>query len=119
MGVIKEEHDYLGQVLRRYQATGTTDAVLAEVEGGWAAALGLGWSPVSSDLCPAAGGWWRSARSPMPAPIDGPRTTAASAAATARRSSASDTRAVGPADVSGWSPTARSSWSRSARRSGR
>jgi len=47
MGVIKEEHDYLGQVLRRYQATGTTDSVLAEVEGGWAAALGLGWSPVS------------------------------------------------------------------------
>ena len=39
MGVIKDEHDYLGQVLRRYQATGTTDAVLAEVEGGWASAL--------------------------------------------------------------------------------
>jgi DNA-binding PadR family transcriptional regulator len=48
MGVIKEEHDYLGQALRRYQATGTTDAVLAEVEGGWASALGVGWSPVSS-----------------------------------------------------------------------
>jgi PadR family transcriptional regulator, regulatory protein PadR len=48
MSVIKEEHDYLGNVLRRYQATGTTDAVLAEVEGGWAAALGVGWSPVSS-----------------------------------------------------------------------
>jgi PadR family transcriptional regulator PadR len=48
MGVIKEEHDYLGQVLRRYQATGTTDAVLAEVEGGWASALQLGWSSVSS-----------------------------------------------------------------------
>jgi PadR family transcriptional regulator PadR len=48
MGVIKEEHDYLGQVLRRYQATGTADAVLAEVEGGWAAALGVGWSSVSS-----------------------------------------------------------------------
>ncbi len=47
MGVIKEEHDYLGQVLRRYQATATTDAVLAEVEGGWAAALGFGWSSVS------------------------------------------------------------------------
>ncbi len=47
MGVVKEEHDYLGQVLRRYQATGTTDSVLAEVEGGWAGALGLGWSPVS------------------------------------------------------------------------
>ena len=40
MGVIKDEHDYLGKVLRRYQATGTTDAVLAEVEGGWATASG-------------------------------------------------------------------------------
>ena len=50
MGVIKEEHDYLGQVLRRYQATGTGDAVLAEVEGGWASALRPGWSPVSSTL---------------------------------------------------------------------
>jgi DNA-binding PadR family transcriptional regulator len=48
MGVIKEEHDYLGQALRRYQATGTSDAVLAEVEGGWSSALGVGWSPVSS-----------------------------------------------------------------------
>ncbi len=47
MGVIKEEHDSLGQVLRRYQATGSSDAILAEVEGGWAAALGPGWSPVS------------------------------------------------------------------------
>jgi DNA-binding PadR family transcriptional regulator len=46
MSVIKEEHDHLGHVLRRYQASGTTDAVLAEVEGGWAA-LGFGWSPVS------------------------------------------------------------------------
>ncbi|HEV3265325.1 MAG TPA: helix-turn-helix transcriptional regulator [Acidimicrobiales bacterium] len=48
MGVVKEEHDTLGEVLRRYHATGTTDAVLAEVEGGWAAALGFGWSSVSS-----------------------------------------------------------------------
>ena len=48
MGVIKEEHEYLGQALRRYQATGTVDAVLAEVEGGWSSALGVGWSPVSS-----------------------------------------------------------------------
>jgi DNA-binding PadR family transcriptional regulator len=46
MSVIKEEHDHLGHVLRRYQSSGTTDAVLAEVEGGWAA-LGIGWSPVS------------------------------------------------------------------------
>ena len=46
MGVIREEQECLGRVLRRYQATGTTDAVLAEVEGGWATAFG--WSPVSS-----------------------------------------------------------------------
>ncbi|MBO0731429.1 MAG: helix-turn-helix transcriptional regulator [Acidimicrobiaceae bacterium] len=45
MGVIKEEHDQLGHVLRRYQATGRADAVLAEVEGGWTADLGYGWSP--------------------------------------------------------------------------
>jgi YceI-like domain len=48
MSVIKDEHDYLGEVLRRYQATGTIDAVLAEVEGGWATALGSGWSAVSA-----------------------------------------------------------------------
>ena len=48
MGVIKEERDLLGRVLRRYQATGSIDAILAEVDGGWAAALGSGWSPVSS-----------------------------------------------------------------------
>jgi PadR family transcriptional regulator PadR len=47
MGVIKDEHGCLGAVLRRYQATGTADAVLAEVEGGWASALRAGWSPVS------------------------------------------------------------------------
>ena len=48
MGVVKEEHDHLGQVLRRYQATGRADAALAEVDGGWGASLGRGWSPVSS-----------------------------------------------------------------------
>ncbi len=63
MGVIKEEHDYLGQALRRYQATGTIDAVLAEVEGGWSSALGAGWSPVSS----TSGGW----RRPVPLESDG------------------------------------------------
>jgi PadR family transcriptional regulator PadR len=47
MGVVKAEHDHLSQVLRRYLATGTTDSVLAEVEGGWSTALGSGWSPVS------------------------------------------------------------------------
>jgi PadR family transcriptional regulator, regulatory protein PadR len=63
MGVIKEEHDYLGQALRRYQATGTIDAVLAEVEGGWSSALGAGWSPVSS----TSGGW----RRPLPLESEG------------------------------------------------
>lgn len=48
MGVIKEEHDYLGQALCRYQSTGTSDAVLAEVDGGWTSALSTTWSPVSS-----------------------------------------------------------------------
>jgi PadR family transcriptional regulator PadR len=48
MGVIKEERDCLDHVLHRYQATGTADAALAQVEGAWHAALGHAWSPVSS-----------------------------------------------------------------------
>src|ERR1700733_14066800 len=74
MGVIREEHDYLGQALRRYQATGTSDAVLAEVEGGWSSALGAGWSPVSSTsaatsnslrrLTPVGPGWDESEEPP-------------------------------------------------------
>ena len=48
MSVIKEQRDCLSRVLRRYQATGTVDAVLAEIEGGWAAELGFGGSPVST-----------------------------------------------------------------------
>jgi PadR family transcriptional regulator PadR len=48
MGVIKEERDRLDNVLRRYMATGTLDAILAEVEGGWASVTGPAWSPVSS-----------------------------------------------------------------------
>jgi DNA-binding PadR family transcriptional regulator len=64
MGVIKEEHDCLGEVLRRYQTTGSTDAVLAEIEGGWSTALGYGWSPVSSSL----GG--RRQVVPLPSPPD-------------------------------------------------
>jgi DNA-binding PadR family transcriptional regulator len=48
MSVIKEQRDCLSRVLRRYQATGTVDAVLAEIEGGWAAALSFGGSPVST-----------------------------------------------------------------------
>src|SRR5580700_1078509 len=47
MGVVKLEQDRLGKVLRRYQATGTMDAALAEVEGGWGATLG-GWSAIYS-----------------------------------------------------------------------
>jgi DNA-binding PadR family transcriptional regulator len=48
MGVIREEHAHLGEVIRRYQATGTVDAALSEVEGGWAPDLDVGWSPVST-----------------------------------------------------------------------
>ncbi len=47
MGVIKEERDALDHVLRRYQATGTVDAALAEIDGGWAA-LRSTWSPVAA-----------------------------------------------------------------------
>jgi DNA-binding PadR family transcriptional regulator len=52
MSVIKEERDLLARVLRRYQATGTPDAILAEVDGGWASALGSGWSPVLPTAAP-------------------------------------------------------------------
>jgi poly-beta-hydroxybutyrate-responsive repressor len=48
MGVIKQERDGLDRVLRRYVATGTVDAVLAEVEGGWHAVTAAPWSAVSS-----------------------------------------------------------------------
>jgi DNA-binding PadR family transcriptional regulator len=48
MGVIKQERDGLDRVLRRYVATGTADAVLAEVEGGWHTVTATPWSPVSS-----------------------------------------------------------------------
>jgi DNA-binding PadR family transcriptional regulator/polyisoprenoid-binding protein YceI len=48
MVVIKEERDRLDHVLRRYQATGTADAALAALEGGFAAMAGASWSPVVS-----------------------------------------------------------------------
>ncbi len=48
MGVIREEHAHLGEVIRRYQATGRMDALLSEVESGWAPDLELGWSSVST-----------------------------------------------------------------------
>jgi DNA-binding PadR family transcriptional regulator len=47
MGVIKQERDGLDRVLRRYVATGTVDAALAEVEGGWHAVTASRWSAVS------------------------------------------------------------------------
>lgn len=74
MSVIKDERDCLGRVLRRYQATGTVDALLAEVEGGWAQTLGSGWSPVSSTsvahrrLKPVDDDWVSLLRAPL-APV--------------------------------------------------
>lgn len=54
MGVIREAHDHLGEVIRRYQATGTIDAVLSEVEQGWAPDIDVAWSSVSTTSM-----WWR------------------------------------------------------------
>jgi PadR family transcriptional regulator PadR len=65
MGVIKEERDCLDHVLHRYQATGTADAALAQVEGAWHAALGHAWSPVSSTC---ASGRRRPASETSPGP---------------------------------------------------
>ncbi len=48
MGIIKEERDALEGVLRRYAATGTADALLAEAESGLVAVGGTAWSPVSA-----------------------------------------------------------------------
>jgi DNA-binding PadR family transcriptional regulator/polyisoprenoid-binding protein YceI len=48
MGVIKADRDCLDLVLRRYQATGSADAMIAEVEGEWGSVLGAGWSSSSS-----------------------------------------------------------------------
>jgi DNA-binding PadR family transcriptional regulator/polyisoprenoid-binding protein YceI len=48
MGIIKEERDALDGVLRRYAATGTVDALLAEAESGLVAVGGTAWSPVSA-----------------------------------------------------------------------
>jgi DNA-binding PadR family transcriptional regulator/polyisoprenoid-binding protein YceI len=53
MGVIKDERACLDRVLRRYQATNTTDAALAEVQGAWASSLGNPWSPASSASPPS------------------------------------------------------------------
>ena len=67
MGVIREEHAHLGEVVRRYHATATIDAVLSEVEGGWVPELDLGWSPVSTTSM------WR--RRVMPLENDGDEVT--------------------------------------------
>ncbi|HUE06085.1 MAG TPA: helix-turn-helix transcriptional regulator [Acidimicrobiales bacterium] len=48
MGVIREEQVHLGEVIRRYQATGRMDAVLSEVESGWIPDIELGSSSVST-----------------------------------------------------------------------
>ena len=47
MGVVTEEHQRLGQVVRRYQATRTPDAMLAEAESGWSGVLPTSWSRIS------------------------------------------------------------------------
>jgi DNA-binding PadR family transcriptional regulator len=52
MSMVKEEHASLSRVLRRYEAAGGADALIAEVEGGWGAAARRGWSPVSLSLAP-------------------------------------------------------------------
>ena len=71
MGVIKDERDRLDGVLRRYMATGTIDAILAEAEGGWPSVTGRAWSPVSS-TSPIEGHRWRR---PLPSEADRRGTT--------------------------------------------
>ena len=66
MGVIKQERDGLDRVLRRYVATGTVDAVLAQVEGGWHAVTATPWSAVSPTSRIERGRG--SVLSPVPAP---------------------------------------------------
>lgn len=72
MGVIKQERDGLDRVLRRYVATGTVDAVLAEVEGGWHAVTATPWSPVSStsQIERPRGSWLSAAVPDLPQPDD-------------------------------------------------
>lgn len=79
MGVVNEEHDYLGQVLRRYRATGTADALLSEVEAGWSSALGAGGSPVAPNATvwrqPVRADDRRASGIPPPAPSRVPTAT--------------------------------------------
>jgi PadR family transcriptional regulator PadR len=72
MAVVKEHRDGLDRVLRRYRATGTVDAVLAEAGGGWATGLRAALTSVS----PTAPTLRRRSILPsapeMPAAADGP-----------------------------------------------
>ncbi|MEP7203201.1 MAG: helix-turn-helix transcriptional regulator [Ilumatobacteraceae bacterium] len=70
MGVIKQERDGLDRVLRRYVATGTVDAVLAEVEGGWHTVTATPWSPVSSTSRIERGRGSMLSSAVTPTPID-------------------------------------------------
>ena len=63
MGVIKDERDGLDRVLRRYVASESVDARLAEVAGGWHRVT----APVFSPVSPSSG-------------LDGPRHTRAGSA---------------------------------------
>jgi hypothetical protein len=73
MGVIREEHVHLGEVIRRYQATGRMDAVLSEVESGWIPDVELGWSSVSTTSM------WRRRLVPLDGGADEPAAETVSA----------------------------------------
>jgi hypothetical protein len=107
MSVIKEERDCLGRVLRRYQATGTIDAVLAEVERRLGRGVGIR-VVAGRDHRPGA----------APADAGRRRPTFANSRNSTRtgriRMVPTATRAA-----SASSPIVRSSWSRCARRSAR
>ena len=75
MGVVREEHADLGEVIRRYQATGTVDALLSEVEGAWVPELDVAWSSVSTTSM------WRRRLMPIESDADGPAHLHASPAA--------------------------------------
>jgi polyisoprenoid-binding protein YceI len=109
MGVIKEERDGLDRVLRRYQATGTIDAVLAEVDGAWSADLGPTFSPVSPTspirrrrsivLDPGDGGPVPGDPAPGVAPAGGAGSPAAGPATAAGPADATGPRSADPAEA--------------------
>jgi DNA-binding PadR family transcriptional regulator len=80
MGVIKAERDQLDNVLRRYRATGTIDAVLAEIENGWSTDLGSPWSPISPTSPNHAAHLTTSFGTPHPGPVPPARVEGAHAA---------------------------------------